>query len=145
MPDRRTAGELMAYAPPSQAAEAQPSASSKVRYIPKAVARSEPAAAPKQARQPATVAATVKVGERINDPWMRAMMVAPNAHEFMSTSLYGAPDLSAVREHMQKPAATVMMTFSADPHLGMMTEEFRGNAVVFVATVTFRQRTAALQ
>ena len=46
---------------------------------------------------------------------------------------------------MQKPATTVMMTFSDDPHLGMSSEQFRGNAVVFVATVTFRQRTAALR
>jgi len=38
-----------------------------------------------------------------------------------------------------------MMTFSEDPYLGMTADQFRGNAVVFVATVTFRQRTAALQ
>lgn len=73
------------------------------------------------------------------------MIVSPSAIEFMNTSLYGAPDTAALRPHLQKPATTVMMTFSDDPYLGMTSEEFRGNAVVFVATVTFRQRTAALR
>ena len=31
-----------------------------------------------------------------------------------------------------------MMTFSDNPHLGMSSEKFAGNAVVFVSTVTFR-------
>jgi hypothetical protein len=87
----------------------------------------------------------VRVGERFNNPWMRAMIVAPSALDFMSTSLYGAPDMASVRDQMVKPESTVMMTFSADPYLGMTADQFRGNAVVFVATVTFRQRTAALQ
>ena len=73
------------------------------------------------------------------------MIVSPSALDFMNTSLYGAPDTASLRPHLQKPAATVMMTFSDDPHLGMSSEQFRGNAVVFVATVTFRQRTAALR
>ena len=89
--------------------------------------------------------ASVKVGERFNNPWMRAMIVSPSALEFMSTSLYGAPDTASLQPHLAKPASTVMMTFSDDPHLGMSSEQFRGNAVVFVATVTFRQRTAALR
>jgi hypothetical protein len=38
-----------------------------------------------------------------------------------------------------------MMTFSDDPYLGMTTAKFTGTAVVFVSTVTFFQRTAALQ
>ena len=87
----------------------------------------------------------MKVGERFNNPWMRAMIVAPSAADFMSTSLYGAPDTASLRPHLAKPASTVMMTFSDDPYLGMSSEQFRGNAVVFVATVTFRQRTAALR
>ena len=73
------------------------------------------------------------------------MIVSPSALDFMSTSLYGAPDTASLRPHLAKPVATVMMTFSDDPYLGMSSEQFRGNAVVFVATVTFRQRTAALR
>ncbi len=37
------------------------------------------------------------------------------------------------------------MTFSRDPHLGMSTEKFAGSAVVFVSTITFKARTAALR
>ena len=94
--------------------------------------------------QPARAAAAKPV-DRLNDPWMRAMILAPNAQEFMSTSLYGAADFQTFGAYLQKPATSVMMTFSDDPHLGMSSEQFRGNAVVFVATVTFSQRTAALQ
>jgi hypothetical protein len=32
---------------------------------------------------------------------------------------------------MHKPNSTVMMTFSHDPHLGMVAETFSGGAVVF--------------
>ena len=83
--------------------------------------------------------------QRFDNPWMRAMIVAPNAAGFMSTSLYGAQDVTTLRAQMHKPTTAVMMTFSEDPYLGTTSDQFRGNAVVFVATVTFRQRTAALQ
>jgi len=151
MPNRRPAGgETLAYAPPSQPVETQPGAASRVRYIGKATtakADTTPVARTTRqtAKRPPARVPTARIGERYNNPWMRAMMVAPNAQSFMSTSLYGAPDPYALREHMHKPMATVMMTFSDDPYLGMTSDQFRGNAVVFVATVTFRQRTAALR
>ena len=44
-----------------------------------------------------------------------------------------------------KPATTVMMTFSDNPHLGMTSEKFAGSAVVFTPTVSFNPRTAALK
>ena len=37
------------------------------------------------------------------------------------------------------------MTFSADPHLGMVADRFSGSAVVFLATATFTTQTASLQ
>jgi hypothetical protein len=106
-------------------------------------ARSDTNAAPSAAKQSGRP--RVKIGERFNDPWLRAMIISPSALGFMSTSLYGALDTASLRSFMVKPATTVMMTFSADPHLGMSSEQFKGNAVVFVSTVTFRQRTAALR
>lgn len=93
----------------------------------------------------AFAAAHVKPGDIFNDPWMRAMVVAPSAQKFMSTSLFTAPNFSDFGAFMQKPQAAVMMTFSADPHLGMTAEHFSGYAVVFVSTVTFHQQTASLQ
>ena len=35
------------------------------------------------------------------------------------------------------------MTFSADPHLGMVADRFSGDAVVFLATATFTPQTTA--
>ena len=72
------------------------------------------------------------------------MIVSPSAGGFMSTSLLGAPNYLALKPYLQKPVASVMMTFSDDPYLGMTTQRFSGAAVVFVSTVTFYQRTAAL-
>ena len=76
---------------------------------------------------------------------MRAMIVSPSAQNFMSTSLMGAPDYRNLGAYLQKPTASVMMTFTDDPYLGLTTERFSGSAVVFVSTVTFNQRTASLR
>ena len=148
LPDR--AGRAaMAYAPANTVVETRPGQAAKARVVAKLPAAQQHDAGTgtngttKQATRSALPG--VKVGERFNNPWMRAMIVSPSALDFMSTSLYGAPDTASLRPHLAKPAATVMMTFSDDPYLGMSSEQFRGNAVVFVATVTFRQRTAALR
>ena len=61
----------------------------------------------------------------------------PSAQGFMRTTLLGATDFRNLGPYMQKPGATVMMTFTADPHLGMTCEKFAGSAVVFISTVTF--------
>jgi uncharacterized protein YcbK (DUF882 family) len=88
----------------------------------------------------------VRVGDRFNDPWLRAMIVSPSAQSFMKTSMYGIPDFRSLLPQMQKPAAAVMMTFSDDPYLGMSSERFAGGAaVVFTPTVTFNSRTASLR
>jgi uncharacterized protein YcbK (DUF882 family) len=148
MPDR--AAGALAYAPANTVVESRPGQAAKARVVSKLPTEKQKdtgigtnSGTAKQATRSAT--AGVKVGERFNNPWMRAMIVAPSAADFMSTSLYGAPDTASLRPHLAKPASTVMMTFSDDPYLGMSSEQFRGNAVVFVATVTFRQRTAALR
>jgi hypothetical protein len=93
---------------------------------------------------PAAVAGNVRPGVSYNDPWLRAMILSPSAQGFMSTSLLGAADYRNLGAYLQKPTASVMMTFSDDPHLGMIPEKFNGHAVVFVSTVTFHQRTASL-
>ncbi|HZO48044.1 MAG TPA: DUF882 domain-containing protein [Xanthobacteraceae bacterium] len=142
MPDRAAARDAMAYASPSVPVESRPGQASKARVVAKLPSQRDVTTTTQGARPGP---ASVKIGERFNNPWMRAMIVSPSAIEFMSTSLYGAPDTASLRPHLAKPASTVMMTFSDDPHLGMSSEQFRGNAVVFVATVTFRQRTAALR
>jgi len=109
-------------------------------------AATTPAAAPATTAQSLAAAlAQAKAGQQFNDPWMRAMIVAPSAGAFMSTSLLGTTDFRALSPYFQKPASSVMMTFANDPHLGMSTQRFTGTAVVFVSTVTFSRRTAALR
>jgi uncharacterized protein YcbK (DUF882 family) len=140
MPDRAGRDALAYAAPVTDSLVARPSG--KARVVGRVPAAQQNGTAKPAATRPAMPA--VKIGERFNNPWMRAMIVSPSAINFMHTSLYGAPDTASLKPHLQKPTATVMMTFSDDPYLGMSSEQFRGNAVVFVATVTFRQRTAAL-
>lgn len=95
---------------------------------------------------PAKSANQVRVGDRFNDPWLRAMIISPSAQSYMKTTLLGLPDFRNLGPFMQKPVATVMMTFSDNPHLGMTSEKFAGSAVVFTPTVTFNvPRTAALK
>jgi len=104
---------------------------------------SNPPAAPAVAA--ASAAAAMKTGDHFNDPWLRALIVAPSAQEFMSASSFGLTDYRGLAPLMRKPSATVMMTFSSDPQPGMTTRKFTGTAVVFVSTVTFGTRTASLR
>jgi hypothetical protein len=91
------------------------------------------------------ITSAVRIGDRFDDPWMRAMIVSPSAQNFLRTTLLGATDFRNLGPHMHKPAGSVLMTFTNDPHLGMTCEKFAGSAVVFVSTITFgTARTAAL-
>jgi uncharacterized protein YcbK (DUF882 family) len=100
-----------------------------------AVKRSDdhPSVAPPKAK----VASVVRVGDRFNDPWMRAMIVSPSAQNFLKTTLLGPTDFRTLGPHMLKPTSTMVMRFSNDPHLGMTCEKFDGGAVVFMSTATF--------
>jgi hypothetical protein len=94
----------------------------------------------------AVSAGLVQAGDRFNDPWMRAMIVAPSAQSFMKTTLFGTQDFRSLVAHMHKPASAVMMTFSADPNQGISTDKFGGSAVVFISTISFGPaHTAALR
>jgi uncharacterized protein YcbK (DUF882 family) len=156
LPDRNATGDVLAYAPATTASVRTASLGPvNVRMTPTAPATTAlppqtTVAVKRVGDKPSVVAQApmpgqVKAGEAYNDPWLRAMIVSPSAQGFMSTSLIGPVDYRNLGGYLQKPQGAVMMTFSDDPHLGMSSEQFRGNAVVFVATVTFRQRTAALR
>jgi hypothetical protein len=78
--------------------------------------------------------------------WLRAAMLAPSVSTYLTATRLGALDMRSLQELLHKPPMSVMMTFSGDPHLGMVSSHFSGPAVVFVATTTFnRQSTASLQ
>jgi hypothetical protein len=169
-PDRAATGGALAYAPATHPASPARPATGPTAATPARTAQAAPTPqrdttiAVKRGAEPQTTptaAATTpstttaqtlaaalaqaKAGQQFNDPWMRAMIVAPSAGAYMSTSLLGTTDFRMLSPYMQKPASSVMMTFAkTDPHLGMSTQRFAGTAVVFVSTVTFSRRTAAL-
>jgi len=165
MPSREPTGNTLAYAPTSHpTAPSRPAtASAATTSVPAtrtasatpAPQRDTTVAAKRATEQPATATASAqslaaalaqaKAGQQFNDPWMRAMIVAPSAGGFMNTSLLGSSDFRTLSPYLHKPSTSIMMTFGGDPHLGMRTDRFAGTAVVFVSTVTFSRRTASLQ
>jgi hypothetical protein len=80
-----------------------------------------------------------------NDPWLRALVITPDAQRFMNTALFGMPDFRTLSPLMQKPSSAIMMTFALEPYLNLEANRFTGSAIVFIPTVTFANRTAALQ
>jgi uncharacterized protein YcbK (DUF882 family) len=88
----------------------------------------------------------IKTGVRLENPWLRAVLVAPNVHRFLTTLALGTRDFRALAALMVKPRSAVMMTFAADPNPGLDHDHFSGPAVVFVSTVSYpTARTAVLQ
>jgi uncharacterized protein YcbK (DUF882 family) len=135
-------------APSARTAQAAPTSQRDTTVAVKRGAEPQAATAPTSATAQSLAAALAqaKPGQQFNDPWMRAMIVAPSAGAFMSTSLLGTTDFRTLSTYLQKPSSSVMMTFAKnDPHLGMSTQRFAGTAVVFVSTVTFSRRTASLR
>jgi uncharacterized protein YcbK (DUF882 family) len=137
--------------PNALAYAAQPTPIATARTLPMGVgtSRAAPVAAPEttiavkrsddrpSSVVPTKVASVVRVGDRFNDPWMRAMIVSPSAQNYLRTTLLGATDFRNLGPYLQKPTTTVMTTFSNDPYRGMVSEKFDGSAVVFVSTATF--------
>jgi hypothetical protein len=96
--------------------------------------------------KPAVVhARRIQNGEPFNDPWLRAVILAPSLSYAMTAIPVGAEDYRGLAVFMRKPSYTVAMTFSADPTQGLRADRFSGQAVVFVETTSFISRTAMLQ
>jgi hypothetical protein len=100
--------------------------------------------ADKPALRPAFAATLSSGGQSFDSPWMRAALLTPSVSGFMTATRLGpAADPRPMRELIAKPAQALVMTFSADPHLGMTAASFSGSAVVFLATATFVTQTTA--
>jgi len=85
-------------------------------------------------------------GQRTDSPWLRAAMLTPSVRGFMTATRLGKVNPNWLGALFDKPAYSLVMTFSADPHLGMVADRFSGHAVVFLATATFTtQATASLR
>ena len=81
-----------------------------------------------------------------NDIWMRVVMLAPSASNAMSTTVLGDTDMTLMRSYFVKPQATIAMTFSDDPMMGMTCDRFTGSATAKLADAVVRDadRLAAL-
>jgi hypothetical protein len=86
---------------------------------------------------------SANAGMRYDDPWLRAMIVAPNLTDSMTATLYGMPDLGELRNLMRKPTSSLMLVFTDAPY--STPNRFSGEAVVFLATHAFTHRTASLR
>ena len=73
------------------------------------------------------------------------MVLSPSVRRFLTAVALGAQDFRSLAPLMHKPASSVMMTFSADPNLGLAHDHFSGSAIVFVSTVTYPTHTASLR
>jgi uncharacterized protein YcbK (DUF882 family) len=82
-------------------------------------------------------------GERADSPWLRAAMLTPSVRDFLTANRVGEIDPRWQQTLLRKPAQSLAMSFSADPHPDMVAEHFSGNAVVFLATTTFAPQTTA--
>ena len=82
---------------------------------------------------------------RYDDPWLRAMIIAPRLYGSMTVTLYGEPDFTKLRSLMDKPTVSVAMSFANEPYPGITANSFSGEAVVILNTYAFAQRTAWLQ
>ena len=82
-------------------------------------------------------------GQRTDSPWLRAAMLTPSVTDSMTSTRLGALNPVWLSPLFDKPEQSLLMTFSADPQLGMAADRFSGNAVVFLATATFVPQTTA--
>jgi len=88
----------------------------------------------------------VKSDPRLGNPWMRAIVLSPSVHRFLTTIALGVSDFRTLAAMMVKPSSAVVMTFAADPNPGLQHDHFSGAAIVFVSTVNYGSgRTAALR
>ncbi|MGE5165887.1 MAG: DUF882 domain-containing protein [Sphingobacteriales bacterium] len=87
--------------------------------------------------KPSVAAEASSSAQRGDSPWLRAAMITPSVTSYMTATRLGTVDMRPLQELLYKPPMSVVMTFSADPQLGMVASRFNGPAVVFVATTTF--------
>ena len=87
----------------------------------------------------------VKADPRFGNPWMRAIVLSPSVHRFLTTIALGVGDLRSLSEMMVKPSSAVFTTFAVEPNPGLDHNHFAGAAIVFLPTVNYPGRAAALQ
>ncbi len=66
---------------------------------------------------------------RLNDPWLRAVVVSPSVNRYLCITMMGVRDYHYLSDLMVKPASSVMTPFAADPNPGLTHDHFSGSAV----------------
>lgn len=94
-------------------------------------------------QSPAQLSASI-AARRYHEPWLRAVLLAPDVSHYLTALPVGAPDVRQLAPAMQKPSMALTATFRTDPNDGLRTDRFTGDAVVFMATTAFFGRTASL-
>ncbi|MBI3434593.1 MAG: hypothetical protein HY056_05880, partial [Proteobacteria bacterium] len=79
----------------------------------------------------------------MDNPWIRALMLTPDMRNFMTTSIFGAPDMHGLGIMMKKPHAVVAITFTDQRDGALSADRFTGSAFAFQPTIGFQ--TAQLQ
>ncbi|HSP50870.1 MAG TPA: DUF882 domain-containing protein [Pseudolabrys sp.] len=139
-------GDKLAYATESEAplaARARPMGSRLPRMPAEASVIPTSSNATVVVKPPLAPALGLGDGERSDSPWLRAAMLTPSVISFMTATRLGTVDPRWQYDLLHKPSQSLVMTFSADPHLGMGADCFSGSAVVFLATATFNMQTTA--
>jgi uncharacterized protein YcbK (DUF882 family) len=148
--------QALAYAPAAAPPTERPNVVAASAPMPRIVRPASPARNPMAVNNITTVVAKGSQGmvanstrlasaTKSNDVWMRAMILSPSASTSMSVSAMGEPDLTLMRAYFVKPQTAVVMSFSEDPQLGLVCDQFTGAAVAKLATQSFVMRTASLR
>jgi hypothetical protein len=141
------ANTALAYAPDAEKmapARARPMGSN-LPHLPAAATVTPAASNTSVVVKPPLTAAMSPIAGTLADPWLRAAILTPSVSGSMTATQIGVVDPRPMHELLQKPSLSLVMTFSADPHLGMAADRFSGSAVVFLATATFSTQTASLR
>jgi uncharacterized protein YcbK (DUF882 family) len=94
---------------------------------------------------PVATSNRLAAASRGNDLWMRVVILAPSATTSMTTTVLGDADMSLLRVYFGKPEAAIVIAFSDDPQMGMLSERFTGSATARLATQSFVTHTASLR
>ncbi len=78
------------------------------------------------------------------NPWLFAVLISPSVRHYLTTLRLGAQDFRTLAPLVRRPKSAVLMTFAAEANPGLSADRFSGNAIVFVATVTYDNHTASL-
>jgi uncharacterized protein YcbK (DUF882 family) len=145
----------MAYAPAEPLENQRPKIVTASAPIPRSIRPANAGANPMavaassvvvKGKQPVpTLITRISTAKSEDDPWTRAMVMAPNSYRFMLSTVIGEPDMTALRTHFVKPQTAIAMTFAADATPGLLCDRFTGSAMTTLPTMSFRMQTVALR